>query len=282
MRLTRHEDPAALLALAEPFLHRTEAENALLYGILQKLDADPSLHPDPYLSSLRDDTGGPLALALRTPPFPLVMTAFPAEGLELLLDDLKHSGQHLTGVLGAEPSVSALADAWATATGQTARPSMRQRTYRLDRVVEPEVDGRLRACDEPDRDLVETWTQGFVDDLELHGSVHLIPVARNAFDHGGFFVWEHEGAPCSMAALVGETPRGARIGFVYTPGELRRHGYGAACTAAVSKHYLDRGKAFCCLNADLANPISNSVYRRIGYRPLGDLREILFEEPSQG
>jgi predicted GNAT family acetyltransferase len=159
---------------------------------------------------------------------------------------------------------------------------MWQRAYRLDRVQPPDVAGRLRACAEQDRDLVEAWTQGFVTDLGIHGAEQMAPLARHAFDTGGFHLWEHEGAPRAMAALVGETPRGARIGFVYTPPELRRRGYGAACTAAVSQHTLDAGKAFCCLNADLGNPAANSIYQRIGYRPVGDLREILFDPNPAG
>jgi len=276
MRLTRHDNPAALLALADPLLRRTEAENALLFGILTKLVSDQSLHSDPYLASLQDDAGATVAVALCTPPFVVVMTEFPRAGQALLVADLQRTGQALSGVLGAEPEVNEFAARWAEATGQTSRPTMRQRTYRLDRVRRPDVPGQPRACVAHDREQVETWTAGFVADLGLHGAEHLVPVARHTFDRGGFFLWEHRGAPRSMAALVGETPRGARIGFVYTPPDQRRQGYGAACTAAVSQHYLDAGKDFCCLNADLGNPVSNSIYQRIGYRPLGDLREILF------
>jgi hypothetical protein len=35
---------------------------------------------------------------------------------------------------------------------------------------------------------------------------------------------------------------------------------------------------FCALFADLANPISNHIYERIGYRPVCDYEEYRFEE----
>jgi hypothetical protein len=43
---------------------------------------------------------------------------------------------------------------------------------------------------------------------------------------------------------------------------------------------LDRGKRFCFLYTDLANPTSNAIYMRLGYRPVCDSREIAFAAES--
>jgi predicted GNAT family acetyltransferase len=80
----------------------------------------------------------------------------------------------------------------------------------------------------------------------------------------------------SLAGFGGPTPNGLRIGPVYTPPEHRGHGYGSAVTAAASQGALDRGKRFCFLYTDLANPTSNAIYMRLGYRPVCDSREIAF------
>ena len=53
-------------------------------------------------------------------------------------------------------------------------------------------------------------------------------------------------------------------------------GYGTAVTAAVSKLLLERGRRFCFLYTDLANPTSNAIYLRIGYEPVCDSRELAF------
>ena len=74
-----------------------------------------------------------------------------------------------------------------------------------------------------------------------------------------------EGQPVSLAGFGGPTPNGLRIGPVYTPPQHRGHGYGSAVTAAASHVALDRGKRFCFLYTDLANPTSNAIYERIGY-----------------
>jgi len=61
-----------------------------------------------------------------------------------------------------------------------------------------------------------------------------------------------------------------RVGPVYTPPELRGHGYASAVTAAASLRAREAGAQEVLLYTDLANPTSNSIYQRIGYRPVED------------
>ncbi len=45
---------------------------------------------------------------------------------------------------------------------------------------------------------------------------------------------------------------------------------------------LREGRRFCCLHADLANPTSNTIYRKIGFVPVADFQEYTFEKvPNQ-
>ena len=69
-----------------------------------------------------------------------------------------------------------------------------------------------------------------------------------------------------MASAVADTPNGVRVGYVYTPPPFRGQGYATAAVATLSQRLLERGRRFCCLYADLANPTSNAVYERIGYQ----------------
>jgi predicted GNAT family acetyltransferase len=43
--------------------------------------------------------------------------------------------------------------------------------------------------------------------------------------------------------------------------------------ASLSRHLLDSGFSFGPLFADLANPTSNHLYKKIGYRPICDFVE---------
>ena len=67
---------------------------------------------------------------------------------------------------------------------------------------------------------------------------------------------------------AGTTGHGATVSGVYTPPALRNHGYATACVASLSQLLLDEGHEFCTLYADLSNPTSNSIYKKMGYRPI--------------
>ena len=99
--------------------------------------------------------------------------------------------------------------------------------------------------------------------------------ARLGGGEAGIALWEPRADP-SRSSASGPTPNGIRIGPVYTPPELRGRGYGSALTAQVSQLQLDRGKRFCFLYTDLANPTSNAIYMRIGYERVCDSRELAF------
>ncbi len=80
-----------------------------------------------------------------------------------------------------------------------------------------------------------------------------------------------------MADLGRETAHGFSLSLVYTPRHLRNKGYATSCVAELTKRMLDSGKKFCCLYADLANPASNSIYQKIGYQPVCDVQDWVFE-----
>ncbi|MFB6955303.1 GNAT family N-acetyltransferase [Streptomyces niveus] len=117
----------------------------------------------------------------------------------------------------------------------------------------------------------------------------LVPVLRAAqpgADHtrataervstGRIWLWDVAGAPVAMASVSPVVAGQARVAPVYTPPRLRGRGYGGAVTAAVSRATLDAGAEQVLLYTDLANPTSNALYRRLGYRPLTDSQTLTF------
>jgi predicted GNAT family acetyltransferase len=73
-----------------------------------------------------------------------------------------------------------------------------------------------------------------------------------------------------MAGRARPTRSTITVNAVYTPPELRRQGFATAAVAALSRALLAEGYPSCVLYTDLANPTSNSIYRRIGYEPVAD------------
>ncbi len=78
-----------------------------------------------------------------------------------------------------------------------------------------------------------------------------------------------------MAAMTSVVAGTARLTPVYTLPQQRGRGYGSAVTAAVSQAARDAGAEHVLLFTDLANPTSNSVYQRIGFRPVSDYRIVV-------
>jgi predicted GNAT family acetyltransferase len=84
-----------------------------------------------------------------------------------------------------------------------------------------------------------------------------------------------------MAGISLQIAGSARVAPVYTPPEHRGRGYAAAVTAEVSAAARRAGADEVLLFTDLANPTSNGVYTRIGYRPVSD-RLVVSAQESDG
>ena len=131
--------------------------------------------------------------------------------------------------------------------------------------------GRLRPAMPEENDLVQAWARAFHAEAVPHSPVPTRPVELT-----GFHFWEVDGVPVTSVCALPSTPRGAVINAVYTPPALRRRGYATAAVAASSSLMLGQGRQYCFLFTDLANPTSNSIYQHIGYRFVGEFRQIGF------
>jgi len=149
---------------------------------------------------------------------------------------------------------------------------MGQRIYRLDSVDNiTSIPGHMRLATLADKDLASAWTRSFMVDV---GS----PTNRNIpeqdvtplIEKGLIYLWEYWEKPVSMVVKDRPTEHGMSITLVYTPPELRRNGYASACVAGACRDILKSGYDFCTLYTDLSNPTSNSIYMKIGFKPVCD------------
>ena len=276
-------EAAAFLERAGGLVLEDEARHNLMLGIASfTLD-----HPDVY-SEVRGwvarEAGEVVGAALRTPPYNLILARPKTEAaLAALAGAIT---DELPGVVGAVPEVDAFSSAWSALHGVTTASRFDQRIYAMEELVPPrEAEGVARLAGVDDRALVLEWMTAFAHEA-LHDSADPGRIERSVDARlgpegaGGICLWEAGGRPVSLAGFGGPTPNGLRIGPVYTPPEHRGHGFGSSVTAAASQVALDRGKRFCFLYTDLANPTSNAIYLRLGYRPVCDSREIAFTARS--
>ncbi|MCX4747040.1 GNAT family N-acetyltransferase [Kitasatospora sp. NBC_01287] len=260
-------------AAAADFLAAHPAENTVLLTLVDRLaggspaGGDPS--SPPRFGWWRPGAGSLVAGALiQTPPHPLRLGRMPLEAATELLDALP-DGPELTGVGGAVRETRAFAAAWAERSGGTVTVHEEQRLYRLGELALPVMDGRLRQAVPADQELLVAWFQAFFAAVNVSFPGVEDLVARRAAD-GDLHLWEVEGRPVALAGLSPVLAGMTRIGPVYTPPELRGHGYAGAATAAVSALGRERGARQVLLYTDLANSTSNSIYQKLGYRPVED------------
>lgn len=231
---------------------------------------------DCWLAVLED--GNVVGVAMHTPPRNVFISAMPPGAASALATSLVGSGRLLPGVTGELTSTSEFVHAWSSATGRASTRTNAMRMYLLDRLALPAgVRGEARLAREADVELVLGWFEAFVDEAEPTVPRPERDRVRQRVLDEQIWLWEDREVPVSMAghsAAVGDV---ARVGPVFTPADRRQRGYGSAVTARATQAALDAGARHVVLYTDLANPTSNSIYQRLGYRPHHDAESRSFE-----
>ena len=268
--VTRFPTPQGFLEGVGPFLEANEVENNLILGVTRDLALDASgLIRDPYFAAVCRGNDVRMVAFQTLPGRMAISRETEPDAVKALAKDVHEAALIVDAVLGPEPTVERLAREIAALRDRRAELHMRQRIHELTVVVPPSriPAGRLRLAVESDTTLIAEWLEAFQKEIGEPA-----PTARTAKYRIGakeLFLWD-DGQPRSMAGWSGPTTHGIRVNAVYTPPELRGHGYASATVAALSQALLDRGYRFCCLYTDLANPTSNAIYKRIGYEAVSD------------
>lgn len=149
----------------------------------------------------------------------------------------------------------------------------------MDILAQHEIQNNMRQADHKELYYLPYWSMGFdldcgFHDVDLSGSTEKV---KKFLDDRTLYIWE-DGIPVSQAATGRKTLNGAVVNAVYTPPYYRGKGYASSCVASLSKQLLESGYKFCCLFTDRNNPVSNGIYMKIGYKPVGDYDEYKFSE----
>ena len=277
LTLTCFDNLDAFLTEAEFFLEQHEAQFNLILAILDSVKRGEQKHP-PFLALVKNHAGEIDTLAIRTPPWQLLLAKGSNAGVEAVADVLLSTHAEIPGVHGPEQESRAFGRLWSEQKGVKAIPHKQLCCYMMTRVLSVDMaSGAMRTAGAEDHLLIMRWSDRFHEDAAT-GDPENERRARMEFmlEQGRLVLWEDNGKPVAMAGWHPSPPRGCRIGYVYTPPELRRRGYGTALTAALSQQLLDTGLKYCFLYTDLANVTSNNIYRAIGYQPISESHEYRF------
>ena len=286
MKLTLYHDINSFYWDVYGILMRHESQNVIPLGnvIIGHAGKDKTGWRDTadWLMATVSDSAGIRLTAVMTPPFQLTLYATDnqndAAALVCLVEGIANTRFSVPGVMSEQSLAQSFAQTYTAVRGVHHTVQKHMRLYELSRVNPdiPHVDVRLTR--ESDMAFLPYWIEGFGLDCQLPQDVKLDgDNARYEIAAKRIYVLEDNGTPVCITKMSREMQTVCGIGHVYTPPYFRNRGYATSCVAAVSRLVLERGFTRSILYTDLANPTSNSIYRKIGYTPISDAMEITFE-----
>jgi GNAT superfamily N-acetyltransferase len=215
--------------------------------------------------------GGPVVVG---PSDPAAAAAFAA--------DLAADAPDLPGIVGGLTACEAFAHEWRVRTGRDPVLRFRLRHHVLTAVAAPPApaSGAARLAVDGDLDWLVAAQKAFAAEAGvLEPSERVAALVPQRLARGFLWIWDDGGA-AAFAGWWDASEDVARIAPVYTLPGARRRGYATALVAALAQGLLDRGRRRIFLVTDLANPTSNAIYARVGFRPLAELCHFDFVAPG--
>ena len=285
LELSHHTDLDNYRRAVDAYLRTDLGGLNHLYTTVHNASPDMLLQRQSWLARLHCD-GRTCGLALINSSLPLrslVITDVDAEGARLIAQALAQAGIFPTDVTGPRDSVGALIAAMRPVPYTRLRAELGNHLLDTPPVV-PACPGSWRAACVEDRDLLCQWERAFMVECGfpvIGDQIRDIVEQRLASPTTLYRLWEVDGAPAAMA--MGKLlPPTARIGPVYTTPAFRGRGCAGSLVAHLGRELMTGGASAVSLFTDLANPVSNGVYRRIGFRLIGELIHFDVESSDPG
>lgn len=277
MELKSYHNLKLYLQDVEEYLLKNEVKNNLPIGILYSLkNNDEVENKDLFLSSITDANRN-ILLAIMTPPKNLIIVGDECdqidEAIDVLIDYLLNNSIEIPGIIGDKKIVEQFKGDWLNQTESEAELFMAQRVFKLEYLNQVAIaPGKFRRVQLTDLEIIKDWYLKFCQeclskDLEEEQAKNHV---KEAIEAGRYYGWEHRGKLVSVAARARNTKNAVAVNFVYTPKGYRGKGYATSTVASLSQKLLEQNYKYCCLFTDLANPTSNSIYKKIGYQPIAD------------
>lgn len=279
--LTLHssDDVQDYAAAVTPFLEEEPVvRNVLLTVIVQARSGWPAWTAPPRFWWI---TSGSVVVAAAswTPPFPLLISSMLADARRPIaaaaIGRARELGMPLPGVNGPRDAARALAETVAELSGQTVVERMRMLVHELAAIRDvPRPPGSARIAQPEDDPLVTEWMRAFNVEVAVAFGADIDATTRASVEAGRVWLWVNADEAVSTAAHHPAVGGVVRIGAVYTPPARRGRGYARCLVHDVSEAALATpGVRTCTLNTDASNPVSNAIYREIGYVPVTEHAE---------
>ncbi len=283
MELTVYANAFDFLHENRSFLEHEEALNNLILGQSEALlrPSVPISKPPVFIAI--KNRRGPSLVALQNGDNPTVfygLTKLLPESLPVLKEFAAEYPSFLDRIIGPQKLLNPLANQLERMLDRKHRMGICHILYQLKETLKPSGGtGTMREANTGDQDLVTHWFQTFYQDAfgNQMDESQCKQKAIDRIDRRQLFLWETELEVVAMGAIGRQTRKGMAINYVFTPRAARKKGYASQLVAALSQHVLDQGFEFCTLFTDKNNATTNKIYRLIGYEPVANFVQVLFD-----
>ncbi len=271
MKFTQYASAAEFSGEVTDILMKQEIQNNLFFLNIRSgiASADNS---NMLMATVKDDEGVVLLTALRTKPFPMLLYEtdnIPCDdALEFFTASLVENNIDIDVIMTEKKLAKKFSNSYGRRIGKRFNNNENLVLYVLESIMHiTALDGTFRKANDDDMFYLPYWMADFVPACHL-GDYNLNSGVMNTIrmvDDEKLYIWEDK-HPVAAAACVRKTSNCGFVGQVYTPPHFRGRGYSTACVSSLSQQLFDDGFKYCALYADCANPYSNRVYQKIGYK----------------
>lgn len=141
------------------------------------------------------------------------------------------------------------------------------------------AEGSFEKAEKQDLEIISELEYQFIKESDIvRGRTRndMLSTTKELIKSNSVFKWIANGNIVSVSIITRRTKSTGIIGLVYTPPEFRGKGYATGCVLKLSEQILKSGYKSCGLYTDVSNPVSNSIYRKIGYKKISEFNDIRF------
>ncbi|MTT32916.1 GNAT family N-acetyltransferase [Terrilactibacillus sp. BCM23-1] len=274
MDVIHFADVRVFLREVEAFLLEKEVENNLILGICYKQIQDKMYFNNEIMATVNDDNRCILSLFMNKKNRLVISGDISHENIDqaivLAIKAIINRLINVRSVIGEKELVSLFAEIGKRFLRKPFKEFRHEQIYQLHKLNQfTRPQGLFRKANRKDIVKIKNWIQTFSESInEPLADSEIDMMAESYITRESLYVWEKDKSIVSMANLIRPLKSGAGINLVYTDPEYRGQGYSTGCVSSLCQEILSHGYAFCYLYADRSNPISNAMYKKIGFTPV--------------
>ena len=282
MIIRSYRNAADFLRIIQAPLEENEVANSLLLGVALQYARHPERLKDPvYYRSVHDATGL-IAAVIHKQNYPLLAYQHRSDSVDafsMIAADLYQSKIRPSGVNAPIKVAHKFAQLWQVVSGYQPEVHDRQRLYQCTRTTMIDLaEGELRTPLKKEMNILVEWAAQFAEMVGNRVDVNTREtMLHQRFEDGDLFVWSDGGQPVCMLMKNRPITHTIAISQVFTPTELRGRGYATAAVHNLTQNLLNAGYRSVNLFTDVNNPTSNHIYQQIGYQPVIEMENIIFQ-----